>query len=560
MPIRDRFARTLVPFHLNHNQKIVLRKLQELQRKKKLLRLIVLKARRVGISSLTDALMVTHCLASDGKKAMIVSHEYKSSAGLIEVPMNLVTKAVTGQPTLQSVLGIPAPNKHEIRFPFPHGESTLEIATAGNLSGGRGLSLSFLHLSEAARYGGIESFGALLPTVPRDPETCIVIESTANGRAFDGELFYDYWCDAVERQSEFVPVFIPWMDDPTCVADPHLADDAPVDDEERMLIKEFKCSKSQLAWRRVTLNTECKGYLPLFHQEYPHTADSAFISTGDPAFDQGEVAYAESTVTPPEYCGALHRGASDTPEFEATESGLLKLWRKPLPNHHYYVGADAARGTDEGDFAAIIVWDGDTGEQCASYAERINPEVLADMCDMLGRYYNKAMVNIELTGNLGLWAQSVLRDRHKYSNLYRWRGRDDRIRDVKARSSIGWETTMRTRVLAMDAYRCALREKRLTVYDEALLQQMERATRKDGMRWDVERGHDDLLMAALVGWIAREQWAPPRSLGGYRPDGGDDEIQNLTWRDDVQTSLIKHFRRVQSYMARKGRTDPLEGV
>jgi hypothetical protein len=194
-------------------------------------------------------------------------------------------------------------------------------------------------------------------------------------------------------------------------------------------------------------------------------------------------------------------------------------------------------------------------------AARINPEKLADWCDRLGRAYNNAMVSIELTGNLGLWAQSVLRDRYVYGNLYRWRNRDDKVRPTKAPVALGWETTLRTRPMMMDAFRSAIRERRVFVRDEALATQMENCERSDDFRWQVKRGHDDILISALVGWICVEQWAPPRSLNSSSPyKDSIDEIPKV-WRDDVTDSIVAHHNKILASIKNpKLKNDRLEGI
>ena len=579
LPIRDRFSRRLVPFKLNPNQKITHQKLLKLQQQRKLMRAIVLKARRVGISSYAEGLGLCQGLSRDGAKAQIVAHQYKSSKGLFEVPLNLVRKGLKGHASLVDMLAMPKPTQHIITIPHSSGDSTVEIGTAGSVEGSRGLGFSFLHLSEAAFYESLGSFAALLPTVPRDLSTIIIIESTANGRAGIGEHFYDFWENAVAGQNEYVPIFIPWMDDPNCIADPEIASDAPIDEEERMLMSEFHCTKSQLAWRRLTIETECKGYLPLFHQEYPHTAEAAFVATGDPVFEPDELAYARSTCQEPKLIGTLSRH-DDRTNFYFEEGDVesingepvhIHVWELPIVGDWYYLGADAARGIREmgenvnpdelGDFASIVVWNGNTGNQAARLAMRINPERLADFCDRLGRWYNKAMVSIELTGNLGLWAQAVLRDRYHYPNLYRWRNRDDRIRAVKPSPAIGWETTMRTRPMMMDAFRHALRERRVIVRDKATYNQMDSCERSDDFRWQVKRGHDDILISALVGWICLEQWAPPRrGLGAKSPLADEVDESQFKFRNDLQSALDAHSKRMQLDIARGGKLTAFDGT
>jgi hypothetical protein len=580
LPIRDRFSRRLVPFKLNYNQMVVHRKLEELQRKRQLMRIITVKARRVGVSSYADALGICQVFSRDGAKGLIVAHQFKSSKGLFEVPLNLINRHLPNCQSMAQMLAIPPCTQHLITVPHAHGESQLEISTAGSVEGGRGLGMSFLHMSEAAYYPSVESFVSLLPMVPRDLNSIIIIESTAYGRAGPGEHFYDYWSNAVEGRSEYVPVFLPWMDDPLCVADERKAYDAPIDDEERQLMARFKVTKAQLAWRRLTIETECKGLTSIFHQEYPSTAEEAFVSTGDPVFEDQELKYCEGTVQKPMMVGTVRRDVDGMRfldnEFEHDVTGeyiKLHVWEMPVEKNWYYIGADAARGlrapgeavdADElGDFASVVVWNGSTGNQAARVAARINPEKLADWLDRLGRAYNNAMVSIELTGNLGLWAQSVLRDRYHYGNLYRWRNKDDKVRPTKAPVALGWETNLRTRPLMMDAFRSAIRERRIFVRDQALLQQMELCERSDDFRWQVKRSHDDILIAALVGWIALEQWSPPREIGFKNLL--DDDITNqanipMRYKDDLDQALIQHHAKITQNIKSKNRPDRLEGI
>jgi len=96
-----------------------------------------------------------------------------------------------------------------------------------------------------------------------------------------------------------------------------------------------------------------------------------------------------------------------------------------------------------------------------------------------------------------------------------WRGKDDAKAGKEKRHSIGWETTGRTRDLLYSTFRGKLREGMknipggLEICDEELLRQMDLATMGVGMRWEVEHGHDDVLMAALLAVIACAQYPPP---------------------------------------------------
>lgn len=576
--IRDRDGKGRVPFRFNPNQRIVFEKLRKWQARGKGINYIVLKSRRVGISAQAEGLLACHCMGKEMAEALIVAHQHKSSQALFQVPKMLVRDIP---------LAIDLTNQNKIIFPHESGDSTLTMATAGSVVGGRGLTLTGLHCSEGAYYPGAESFAALLPAVTRGTDGIKIIESTANGTVGQGETFYQYWNAAVEGRNEFCPIFLTHLDDPACrlqtSTPPADLGEGDIGDYEKEMLKLMRKRKlpkpeqlERIAWVRATYETQCQGIALMLHQEYPVTPDMAFIATGFPAFEPSEMSWANDCAADPLATGVFRSNGPNLPgTFEELRSGEWEIWEPPIAGHSYYMGVDAAAGEEigesgqsrqTGDFAAITIFDGNTGHQAAQMSARISPDLLADECNKAGRYYNNAMAVIELTGNLGRWAQVRLRDFFHYPAFYRWKGRDDFIgkrNQMSARTGIGWDTNPATRELMFSAYRAALRDQRVTPRSKALVSQMRVCSRIEGFRWDVRRGHDDILLAALIAWIAREQWAPPVSLGGKKPEGTDaDEplIQRVKIQEDAAYALQRHHAKVMAHSKGHHYTDRLVGV
>jgi hypothetical protein len=129
------------------------------------------------------------------------------------------------------------------------------IGTAGSKVGGRGGSARNIHFSEAAFYQDTELITAreiIVATAQQVPQGkgMIFIESTANG---EGNFYHSEWVRAEERDSAYKPRFFGWQEfySPTWV------------EEKR---REFPNDK-------------------LWKQEYPATAEEAFITSGSPYFD-----------------------------------------------------------------------------------------------------------------------------------------------------------------------------------------------------------------------------------------------------------------------------------
>lgn len=554
--IKHRDSGRMVPFRLNPNQKkafdIAARQWEEEGK----VSVIILKARRVGMSSLFDSLLFLYCLWWSNAECLIVAHVKDTSEGLFRVPRDLAHD-------LNLVANCCDVYARQIAVRHKSGRSILDIATAGSVVAGRGLTLGGLHISEAAQIGTQGSFTSLLPAVSKGRNTIKVIESTAFGKSGIGENFYRQWKSAEAGRSEFRPIFLSWLEDSACVANPESAEDAPATDLERELMKDFGATKSQIAWMRNVMETECQGIEKIWLQEYPHTPEVAFQSTGDPAFTRDELIQAARGARNAPSVGYLaFRGGSIA--FDADRRGGFHVWQPPQSGHKYYIGVDAAVGVEHGDFAAMCVLDGTTGEQAAKYDERVNPEIMAHLVNVAGRWYNNALVNIELSGNSGAELQRVLRDKLFYGNLYLWKGKDDKVAGQGSKQTLGWWMTSDSRRKLIETFRHAIRgasrgdDFRFVIRDPALVSQMEEATNSDSGRWEIEKGHDDVLVAAMLSCVAYAQYPPPgRAVGSNLMLVGEQEenarvaamLPDL--REDATFSLGSHLKRVDAINRRR---------
>jgi hypothetical protein len=514
LPIKSRETHAMTPFHFFPSQEMRFQRMREQWRREGHVRIIDLKSRRVGFSSQTDGFFWTRAMGFSNQNIKIVAHLATSAEELFRVPSDL-SKAYPE---------FPMEDIQQKRIYFRHlgGDSHVSVATAGTPSAGRGGTLSALHLSEAAKYYDPEIFTAMISSVAKGPGSMIVIESTANGREGPGEAFFEYWNDAVAGKNGYIANFAGWLEDPAFIRPEEEAEDAPRDDlEKELMAKPYNATREQIAWMRRTKAEDCLNIETRFLTDFPHCPEVAFQISGDPALPREELAYARSTVHPPLGRGKFYRAGPGRIEFHLDDNGPVFLWRYPYnetkkpDGMHYFVGADAALGTEEGDFTAYCCLCGETGELACRFAERVPPEILADQLDMCGHFYNRAMVNIELTGNLGRWALKVLRDTYRYPNIYTWRGRDDRKRGKSRSIALGFEMNQATRRLIIDAMRSGIRMGMnfqpggLVINDAALMNQIDGLTIKE-WRWEIRRDHDDICVAYAIACLTREQYPPAR--------------------------------------------------
>jgi hypothetical protein len=272
----------LVPFRWREAQRQLHAKLERQLEARGLVRAIILKARRLGISTYVSARFYHHVTLWTGRNAFILTHEDKSTQELFDV----VKKIHDNMPAEYRPDTVAA-NANELAFAGI--DSGYRVGTAKNIQGlGRGLTLQLFHGSEAAHYPHAERhFAGVMKAVSLVPGTEIVLESTANGV---GGVFYDQWNLAERGQSDFVPIFLPWY------IDPDNARELPSDYEPSLEEEEYQClyklTDEQLCWahyENISLGGEPGVICPMFRQENPATAAEAFQTSGSDSFIPSEI-------------------------------------------------------------------------------------------------------------------------------------------------------------------------------------------------------------------------------------------------------------------------------
>lgn len=586
--IRDRDEGTFTPFRLRQQQKEVFHLAQEHLARRRRLFMLFLKARRVGLSTLATGIGQAHCIAHPGALARCIAQNAEVAAA------NFAMACGFREDCRDLYPGAPKPTKKTLIWPHSDGpDSQFTHHTAATVHGQRGLTSSYLHMTEAAFYPYEGAFTSLMNTLSKDPNNICMIESTANGMEGPGEAYYQAWEAAMSGENEFLPIFLPWWDDPAYVLPEEFAQDAPRDEYERFLMndikhwktgKTVKLGKDRIAWFRETLSTRCEGILEKWRAEYPGTPEEAFIATGNPAFTIEEMQFAENSHVKIPWRGrctlSLDRKRG---ELQKGTDGPLRLYETPQKGHHYFIGVDSARGEEStvapGDYAALVAWNAETGHMAAQYMSRVSPEELSTVAAALGYYFNSAMLNVELN-NIGYVTMRELRDRLYYPNQYLWKGRDDKASSSRAGTAYGFETSDRYRRMMFNLFRNALYRKEVVPKDRTFIDQMKKAKMEMGWRWNVAVGHDDVLMAGLLGWIAKEQYHPtacsPKSpknimmtkeeleMAGFQSSRGQMpewlKDPTITVNGTVMTTGNDHLKKLEVYNRKKNKVDRLAWI
>ena len=272
----------LVPFHWNEVQAELHQTIERQLSARGLVRVIVLKARQLGISTYTAVRFYHRTSLWPGRRTFILTHEDSATQTLFGM-----AKRIHDNMPIDYQPQATAANANEMQFGKMR--SGYRVGTAKNVSGlGRSQTLQNLHGSEVAFWPHAEAhFSGVVQAVPLSNNTEIILESTANGI---GGTFYEQWSLAERGLSDFVPVFLPWFKASEYGRTPHR--EWTPSQQEGDYGNLYRLNEGQLFWlhtKNIELGSQPGEICSLFRQEYPATAAEAFQSTGAESFIPSEM-------------------------------------------------------------------------------------------------------------------------------------------------------------------------------------------------------------------------------------------------------------------------------
>lgn len=469
---------------------------------------IVLKSRQVYATTFFQALTFARTIESPNTNSLVIAQDLDSAT-------DIFNKAKT----FYDYLPLPKlkPSKiKELLFELRGGTSRFKVVSAGIASKGRGTTQSCVHCSEVAFWQHPEVLTGLFQAMPDLGDTLWVLESTANGIAGQGALFYDQWKAAISGRSKLTPIFIPWFVMPKYREAPAL-DASEWDEEERLLVESFGdlgLDGTSLRWRRNTIETKLSGLLELFHQEYPSTSEEAFIASGLPAFDPMAILRQQKNLRPPKDRMTL----ASSGKLARDPSGELFVWKDPVSSHQYAIGVDTSEGHKGGDFTCAQIIDMDDLEQVAVIHGLLQPWDVSKLIAAVGKWYNNAIVNIELKST-GWAVQDYMMRTLNYPRFHPWKGRADHFAGANPTRLWGWDTNVYSRPLLIESGRRAINKALIVIHDKATLEEIKLFSRQDNGKYEAEAGHDDRVLALLLALRSREEnHSPTRAAVLSAPD------------------------------------------
>jgi hypothetical protein len=278
-------------------------------------RLIVLKARQLGLSSVMAYYVLLQAIRTPNLRAAIVADNWENAAGLLEKVRDLAAQ-----------LGCPTSTSNRRRITL-HNNSTIDCLTVNTSAGtenktGRSKTYHLLLLSECAYYNNsFAVFASLTSTLVADGQ--IIIESTATPGP---TIFRNIWDSTAP---EWHRTFISCEEHPNYRADPQSISEA---DWESLRDHWGFTDRSAAAWWQSKYSVDFGGDRQRLLREFPVKPEHSWAAASGRWIDK------DSTIAS---CSA---------------DGDWEIYHPPAWGGHYIVGVDVAAGVGR-DSSAIVVWD-----------------------------------------------------------------------------------------------------------------------------------------------------------------------------------------------------------
>jgi hypothetical protein len=493
---------------------------------------VTLKARQVGISTISLALDMYHAFKHAGTSGAIVVHE----EGAREQFRAIMSTYIAGLPDEWSQ-DVVVDNKYQLVL---GNRSVLQYKVAGVRETsaktlGRSSALSFAHATEVAYWGDPAQIAGFKATMAEhNPDRFYHWETTANGF----NHFERMWREAHDSVS-VRPIFISWWSNEFYRVPKGSAKyaqywgvkgraSAEERDVRRYVERTYghELDDEQFAWYRWMRAEKITDEMEM-RREYPTTPEEAFVASGTNFFTGASLTSAYKRVLGegrPLACYRFQFGEefTDTNVIEVPErSAHLKIWAEPVKGGFYTLGADPAYGSSEQADKFCISVDRCWGNRVEQVAELnvvdMSTYTFAWVICYLCGCYQPCVYNIEINGPGGAIIQEI-------DNLRRLAGRSyipgqaktmmDVVRKmqeflyVKEDSLLGRPagkhtlTTDRIKDSYLSMYRDAFERGVYQPHSRQLLDEMQSIVRDGGWIGASGNSKDDRVIAAALAYKA----------------------------------------------------------
>ena len=427
----------LIPFHVYDFQGSLLEDFEDHRFN------VILKARQLGISTITAAYVAWLMLFHREKNVLVIATKFGTASNLVKK----VKAIIKNLPKWLSISTVEIDNRSS--FVLSNGSQIKASSTSGDA--GRSEALSLLVIDEAAHVEGLEELWmGLYPTLSTGGR-CIAL-STPNGV---GNWFHKIYSESQEGVNDFHSTILKW--------DVHPDRD----------IDWFEKETRNMSRREIAQELECN-----------------FNVSGETVFNAEDIATLFDSCREPDYRTGFDRN--------------LWIWEKNNQQSQYFITADVSRG-DGADFSTALVFKIDTMELVAEYRGKLTPDLFSNLLYDIGVEYGNALMVVE-NNSVGFSVLDKLKEL-RYPNLYySIKSTHEYIDEYQAEnmsnSVAGFSMTSKTRPLIVSKMEEFVRNNLIKVYSSRLVSEMKTFIWKNGRPEAMRSYNDDLMMAAAIAcWV-----------------------------------------------------------
>ena len=404
---------------------------------------VILKARQLGISTITAAYILWLMIFYRNKNVLVIATKFQTASNLVKK----VKAMMKSLPDWMRLSKISIDNRTS--FELDNGSQIKASSTSDDA--GRSEALSLLVVDEAAHIENMSAlWSGLYPTISTGG--CVIALSTPKGV---GNWFHKVCAEAELGVNDFYMTTLPW--------DVH-----PERDQEWFEQETKNMSKREIA------------------QEYLCN----FNASGETVIHSDDIEYLDSITEEPKYRSGFDRN--------------YWIWEEFKPEKNYVISADVARG-DGRDYSSFQIIDVDNLEIVAEYQGKPSTDLFAKFLFDVGKEYGNSLLVVE-NNNIGYTVLEKLIG-FEYTNLYfSIKGSGDYIEPYRAEtvsnSVPGFSTSAKSRPLIIAKLEEFIRNKLITIRSKRTVNEMRTFIWNNGRPEAMRSCNDDLIMAlAIACWI-----------------------------------------------------------
>ena len=426
-----------IPFKTYDYQKDILRDFNDYRFN------VILKARQLGISTISAAYVAWFMLFHREKNVLVIATKLVTATNLVK-KVKMIFKNL---PQWMLIAKIAVDNKQS--FELTNGSQVKAGTTSGDA--GRSEALSLLIIDEAAFVDGLEElWTGLYPTLSTGGR-CIAL-STPNGV---GNWFHKTYTEAETEMNDFHPIKLFW--------------DVHPDRNQEWFEKETR----NMSKRQIAQELEC-----------------SFNASGE-------------TVINPEDLERLHGNIMD-PIYRTGYDRNMWIWERYQEGVPYLLVADVARG-DGSDFSCFHIVRVDTMTVVAEYQGKPDLDLYSSVLQSAGKEYGNCLLVVENNG-IGIAVLEKLKDlgypklyysvksTHEYMEAY--------LAEHNDRAVLGFTTSTKTRPLIVAKLEEYVRNKLINIHSNRVFHELKTFIWHNGKPQAMRSYNDDLVMSlAIACWV-----------------------------------------------------------